>query len=113
MLKVIYHVDEREKWSLILGNVKNMLTYGKNNQQKFQIEVLANSVAIIDLKSSSEYKDDIELLINQGVLFAACQNALNAQNVGKQDLINKVQVVPAGVVELAIKQSEGYSYIKP
>ena len=28
-MKVLYHVDERERWGMLLGNVANMLAYAK------------------------------------------------------------------------------------
>ena len=48
MYKVIYHIDEREKWSLTLGNVTNMIVYYQAHHIDYQIEVLANSVAVCD-----------------------------------------------------------------
>lgn len=113
MMKVIYHVDENEKWQLCLGNVRNMLNYGKENQIVFEIEILANSVAVLKLKRESEWESTIHELLEDGVVIAACQNALNAQKIVKDDLIDRITVVPAGVVELVIKQNEGFAYIKP
>ena len=34
-------------------------------------------------------------------------------NINKDDLINFIDVVLVGILELINKQSEGYSYIKP
>ncbi|MFQ8584269.1 MAG: hypothetical protein ACLSA6_17965 [Holdemania massiliensis] len=49
----------------------------------------------------------------EGVVFAACRNALRAQSIAPETLIEKTTVVPAGVVELAQKQQAGFAYIKP
>ncbi len=113
MRKVIYHVDENEKWQLCLSNVRNMLSYGKENKTAFEIEILANSVAVLKLKKESEWESVIHELLEDGVVIAACQNALNAQKIMKEDLIEQIIVVPAGVVELVIKQNDGFAYIKP
>lgn len=113
MMKVIFHVDENEKWQLCLGNVRNMLNYGKENKTVFEIEILANSEAVGKFKKGSEWETAMRDLLQNGVTLAACQNALNAQKIAKDDLIDHVTVVPAGVVELVIKQSEGFAYIKP
>lgn len=113
IMKVIYHVDENEKWQLCLGNVRNMLKYGEENKTTFEIEILANSIAVEKLKKESEWEQQINELLENGVVIAACQNALNAQKIIKEDLIEQITIVPAGVVELVIRQNEGFAYIKP
>lgn len=113
MMKVIFHIDENEKWQLCLGNVRNMLSYGKENKTIFEIEILANSAAVLKLKKGSEWESAIHELLEDGVVIAAYQNALNAQKMVKDDLIDRITVVPAGVVELVAKQNEGFAYIKP
>ena len=52
-------------------------------------------------------------LNNKGVNFVGCNNSLNSLNLKKEDLINFVNIVPVGVLELIIKQEEGYAYVKP
>lgn len=113
MMKVIYHIDEREKWLLCLGNVENMLAYYQRNKIEYQIEVLANSVAVKDYLKTGLYTSKIKELSLQNVQFAACHNALRGQNIELKELLEEVVVVDAGVVELALRQSEGYGYIKP
>lgn len=113
MIKVIYHVDEREKWILCLNNVENMLNYYQQNQMNYQIEVLANGIAVKDYKKESKYYKKIKELSTQQVQFTACHNALQGQNIEKEDLIREVVIVDAGVVELVSKQDEGFRYIKP
>lgn len=107
MYHVIFHIDEEEKWPLLLGNVKDLL-----GGVTAEVEVLVNGATVNGYKS--------EKLINQtshlndyGVQFVACRNALNTHHILKEDLSAFVSVVPAGVVELVEKQSSGYAYIKP
>ena len=47
MMKIIFHVDELTKWQLCLGNVTNMSNYYQVQNIDYQIEVLANSEAVI------------------------------------------------------------------
>ena len=50
----------------------------------------------------------------KGVEFRICQNSMNAYKLTKADLVDKVQVVPSGVAEIARLQTrEGYAYIRP
>lgn len=110
--KVIFHVDELDKWKLLLKNVSNLLEAVDIN--KCSIEVLANSEAVKFY--ASNFNSDINVMENlnsNGVKFVACNNALIANKIKKEDLNYFIEVVPVGVLELVIKQSEGYAYIKP
>ena len=48
-----------------------------------------------------------------GALFAFLTVTLRANQIAPQQLPDFVRVVPAGVVEIAQRQEEGFSYIKP
>ena len=95
-MNVIFHVDEME--------------------ETYQIEVLANGPAVRAYLPSA-LADSLSVIMAQakaeGVVFAACRNALRAQSIALETLIEKTTVVPAGVVELAQKQQAGFAYIKP
>ena len=90
-LKIIFHIDEPNKWPMVLENLKNVLNNAKETNRKYELEVLANSMAV----------------------FPVCNNSLNKFNISKDELFSFCKVVPAGIIELAEKQSEGYLYIKP
>jgi intracellular sulfur oxidation DsrE/DsrF family protein len=112
--KVIFHIDELNKWKLLLTNVNNLLNASDND--KYFVEVLANAEAVKYYDTTQNLETDInimEQLSKKGVKFVACNNALTAHNLLQKDLVHFVDIVPAGVVELIVKQSEGYSYIKP
>lgn len=112
--KVIFHIDEINKWKLVLRNVGNLLN-GIDNE-KLYIEVLANSEAVkyyVENRDSDAIINNMENLYIKGVKFVACNNALMAYEINKDNIIHFVEIVPAGVVELVKKQSIGYVYIKP
>lgn len=115
-MKVLYHVDEGSRWGIALGNVENMLRYGEETGLSFEIEVLANGPAVTALRRTEAARLGLAARLESlaaGARFCACRNALRANAVAPQELLPFVQVVPAGVVELAARQEEGYSYIKP
>lgn len=112
--KVIFHIDELNKWKLLLKNVVNLLE--AIDIQKYNIEVLANSEAVKLYSVNEELDESIDSmkkLNNKGVSFVACNNALMAYHIKKDDLFDFINIVPVGVLELINKQSEGYAYIKP
>lgn len=112
--QVIYHIDENNKWNLLLKNVSNLLN--ATDSEKINIEVLANSEAVKYYDISQDLNTDIETmesLYKKGVKFVACNNALTSYEIKKEDIVEFVDIVPTGVLELIKKQSEGYAYIKP
>ncbi|KLU67643.1 DsrE/DsrF-like family protein [Desulfosporosinus acididurans] len=115
--KVIFHIDEMTKWKLLLTNVSNLLK--ASGEDNYFVEVLANAEAVKYYDQNQhalDFDNDVKImesLNQQGVKFAACHNALVANNLKKDNLYDYVETVPAGVIELVVKQNEGYCYIKP
>ena len=55
----------------------------------------------------------MKVLEEKGVEFIACNNALVANDLDQSIILGFVKIVPAGVLELVERQSDGYAYIKP
>ncbi|MBF0339030.1 MAG: DsrE family protein [Nitrospirae bacterium] len=115
-LKVIFHVNEPEKWEVALGNVTNLLR--DVSPDKVEVRVLANGPSI------SAFADEARLsamqgLAEAGVKFLACRNSLNKLGCAGDVCINPenlppyIEVVPAGITELIKRQAEGFAYVKP
>lgn len=115
-MKVLYHIDTQSKWHMVLENVQNMLKYGKENNTEFEIEVVANGEAVLGLiqhvAQKSKWYLEMDELYKENVIFAACKNALEKFNPGNSFICGFVEIVPAGVVEIAKRQEEGFSYIR-
>jgi hypothetical protein len=48
-----------------------------------------------------------------GVKVVACENTMKGQKLARKDMIDGIGYVQAGVVELIVKQQQGYAYIRP
>ncbi len=57
--------------------------------------------------------DRMKELADAGVEFRMCHNALRAAGYKAEDFHSFVTVVPAGFPEIALLQSEGFTYINP
>ncbi|CZR02244.1 Hypothetical protein Tpal_2729 [Trichococcus palustris] len=109
MHRVIFHIDETAKWSLNLGNARNLLHALEN----VSLEILANSEAVQGYLDDS-LSEQIQSLQAKGVRFVACGNAVKKFRIAEKSLTDKkIEVVPAGIAELVLRQEEGYSYIRP
>ena len=114
MLKLLFHINEPDKWQRVIMNINNFLNdVGQGNAD---IEVVANGEAVAVFKNgglTKNFVEQMQKLAEIGVNFVACQNALKAQSIAKESLPEFVTVVPAGITEIARKQTEGFAYIKP
>ena len=113
--KVVFHLDEPSKGRAeqALANIANLLNdLGDGN---VTVELLANGggVRALARDADEQTRQQVETLAKRGVRFVACANSLEHLNMQPEDLLDLVQVVPAGVSELVKKQAEGWAYIRP
>jgi intracellular sulfur oxidation DsrE/DsrF family protein len=111
--KVIFQVSDNDaaKWNLTLNNVKNVQQdLGRDN---VDIEVVAYGAGLNMLKLESVVSTRVGDAIGQGVRIMACENTMTNNKITKDDLLPNLGYVKAGVVELMVKQQQGYAYIRP
>ncbi|HHX36784.1 MAG TPA: hypothetical protein GX717_02250 [Clostridiaceae bacterium] len=114
MYNVIFHLDEVEKWSTVLGNITNLLKAAET--EGWVVEVLINGAAVGVFKQNHKvenYATAMEKLADRGVKFSICQNSLRSFDIDSHGLPDYVTTVPAGVVYLVQMQYDGYAYIRP
>lgn len=104
-MKVVFHIDELEKWEESTKNVKNLVKIAP----EIDTVILVNGIAINGFLEEKH----LSFIKMSGVHFHACDNALHANNITKEQLPENVVIVPAGVLDLIELQSVGYAYIKP
>lgn len=100
-MRVLFHVDENNKWMLTQTNVKNILQENRD----LDVVVLANAEAVVYYYDNPEYIP--------GVTYIACNNALKGRGLDPNIIQNRVKIVPSGVYEIVLLQEKNYRYIKP
>ena len=127
--KAVYHIngDDAAQQSQALGNIQNHINaVGKDNLD-LKVVLHGDGLSLLlypDAKGKTKMKqanatDEVQAkltgLKGQGVQFQVCGNTLKGRNVEVKDLydVNQGDVVPSGVAQLGILQSQGYAYIKP
>lgn len=111
--KVIFQVSDAspKTWNLALNNVKNVQkALGKD---KTEVELVVYGPGIGMLKLDSEVGNRVDAAVKDGVKIVACENTMHGQHLTKDDMLPTIGYVPGGVIELMMKQKEGYSYIRP
>lgn len=93
----------------VVGQVKNILTAWPNAE----IEVICHSSGLDLLTSAkSEVSKTLTELSAKGVIFSACNNSMRKRNVKKEDLVSAARVVPSAMIQLTLRQEEGWAYVK-
>ena len=127
--KVVYHIngDDAAQQGQALANLQNHLNaIGKDNID-LKVVLHGDGLSLLlypDAKAKTKMKhgnatDEVQAKITglkgQGVQFLVCGNTLKGRNVEVNDLydVDPGDVVPSGVAQLGILQSQGYAYIKP
>ena len=92
---------------------KTIAVAAAHDREVLQAVVQAYRQGIADAILTGEEEKIRELLREEGVEIAVCNNALRKNGIAAEELTEGVRVVPAGVVELAERQFQGYAYIRP
>lgn len=89
--------------------ISNALAAAPNSK----IEVVCHNNGITFLQSAKTLQGDkIKELKARGVIFVACENTLRERKIEKSEIVSEAGFVPAGIIEVADKQTKGWAYIK-
>ena len=102
---------EGPEWGMMIRHVQN-LRAALATDGGVEVEVVFYGAGLrMLLNSSTEHADALKALADEGVVLAACQNAMAAFNVKSSDLLPFAVEVDAGVAEVVRKQTAGWSYL--
>lgn len=111
--KVIFQVSDNDpaKWNLALNNASNIQQdLGRDN---VEIEVVAYGPGLPMLKLDSPVSVRVGDALAQGVRIVACENTMTNTRATRADMLPNIAYIKSGVVELMVKQQQGWSYIRP
>ena len=115
-LSVVYHLNDLEKVSFVVGNIQNHLdrVRGPGN---VTIALVVHGQALRTFHASAANPDltkHIGQFSRAGLELAACGNSMMSQKVGLGDLLPGFTAAnQRGVVRIAELQSQGYLYLRP
>ena len=115
-LKVVYHLNDLDKVSFVVGNIQNHLD-GVGGPDKVTIALVVHGQALRAFHASTANPDltkHIGQFSRAGLELAVCGNTMKSQKVGLADLLpGFVAADQGGVVRIAELQSQGYLYLRP
>lgn len=111
--RVVIQVSDADpgKWNLALNNARNLQAdLGAAN---VDVEIVAYGPGIGMLKIESPVGGRVDEATAAGVKVVACEVTMKGQKLARADMLNGIDYVPAGVVELMSRQQHGWAYIRP
>ena len=111
---VIFHIDAGGEATIkkTLNNINNLLN-DPRLKGKVSVELLANSKGFAVYVKNNGFEEKLKHLQKQGVILSQCANTLKELHVDRNDLYPFISIVPSGMGEITIRESEGWAYIHP
>jgi intracellular sulfur oxidation DsrE/DsrF family protein len=110
-LKIVFQLTSADTviHQTLMSQLKNY--YSVAPDTKFEVVCHGGGLNML-VKKTCVIQDQIKVYADQGVSFVACEFAMKKRNVTKEELVDGAGTVISGVLEIAKKQQEGWSYIK-
>jgi uncharacterized protein len=110
---VIFQLSEAQgpTWDTVIRHTNNLIkAFEKDGGAQVEIVFFGQGLKML-LKTNKDYEERLKKLSDDGVILAACQNAMKAMKVTTEDLFPFAVQVDSGVAELTRKQEAGWAYI--
>ena len=111
--KAVFSVtgNDQHTWNEVFGNFRNIQR--ELEPGNIQLELVVYDQAMGMLKDDSLVAEKVSDALADGVKIVACMNSMNAQGLKKDDMLDGIGYVQAGIVELIKLQAAGWAYIRP
>lgn len=117
IVNILLHIDEEEKWTMVCNNAENLLKMGEIGNYTVNVEIVANGRAVKSLAVGTinllGLRDSLKALTDKGVYIYCCSNSLSNLNIDPALLFSFVKPVPSGIFHIALRNNDGFAYIKP
>ena len=112
--KIVFSIksDKDEEIHHVLSSANNVLKfYGPENVQ-MRIVAYYHGIRAL-LKAEKDIAVRVDALMQYDVEFVACGNTMHTKKIQEEELIDGVEIVTAGIVEMVERVQEGWVNIVP
>ncbi len=112
--KIVFSIKSGDENEInhVLSSANNVLKF--YGPEKVQMRIVAYYHGIKTLlKSQKEIAVRVDALMQYDVEFVACGNTMQTKKIKKEELIDGVEIVTAGIVEMVERVQEGWVNIVP
>ncbi len=112
--RVVLSIDSgrEEEIHHVLGSANNILKFYGPEKVEMVIVAYYHGIRAV-LKRDRDIRIRVEALQLFGVEFIACGNTMRTKNIKESALIDDVEIVTAGLVEMIERQQDGWIIITP
>lgn len=112
--KIVFSIKSADKEEInhVLSAANNVLKFYGPENVKMRIVAYYHGIKSL-LKSEVETSKRISALMQLDVEFVACGNTMRTKNIKEDALVEDVEIVTAGIVEMTERVKEGWIYIAP
>jgi intracellular sulfur oxidation DsrE/DsrF family protein len=109
--KIVFQLTSND--TLVHKALVKQLNNALNEAPNTKLEVVCHNNGITFLQNTkTKQAEAIVALKAKGVDFAACQNTMKERKIEVSEIVSEARFVPAGIIEIADKQSKKWAYIK-
>lgn len=111
-MQTVFHLIQADEdgRKTALNIASNLVDDGASDDD---VAVVAQAKGIEPLTQGGNGSDEIRSLVEGGVAVKACGNTLELFDLTDDDLLDGVETVDSGAIELTRLQDEGYAYQRP
>lgn len=112
--KIVFSIksDKDEEISHVLSTANNVLKFYGPENVNMRIVAYYHGIRAL-LKKEHDIKIRVEALMQVDVEFVACGNTMRTKKIKESELIDDVEIVTAGVVEIVERVKDGWVNIVP
>ncbi|WP_336000385.1 DsrE family protein [Halorientalis halophila] len=77
------------------------------------VAIVVQAGGVQSIVADGENAETVRALLDDDVAVSACSNTLEMMDMDESDLVEGVETVPEGAVEVTRLQDEGYAYLRP
>ena len=110
--KMVFGISsgEAEEINHVLSSINNVMKYYRPENTQVKVIAYYHGIKAL-LKDNNEFKVRVEALMTYDVEFIACGNTMRTLNIKPDELLDGVEIVTAGIVEINEAILKGYNYL--
>ncbi|PSU88198.1 hypothetical protein C0W42_13885 [Photobacterium kishitanii] len=112
-MKILIHVNQPERWEIALNNVKNIIAMDNTSTVELALNGEAPALVTTAILAQNKHTDIINNFVRNNVIITVCHHSLVNLNISPKELFEGIEVVPSGAYEIALRQHQGFGYLKP
>jgi len=112
--KIVFSIDSAKPKAInhVLSTANNVMKFYRPENTEVVIIAYSQGIKALLKKDNKAIRTRIESLMTYDVEFIACKNSMRTLKIDKKELLDDIDYVTAGIVEIIERKLDGFTYIK-